>query len=148
MNMCPSEGCSTAPWWTLTLIPLFLTSDVRLFSSSQVTRTRRRWSGSGFGYNLCSKSVSEAHSYPPRVRGQHLVLLPHDAGVRALIDGVCHDCDVVIFQGKVAGMREFQKLAVFIPAVSAKEFFRLECLNCHLEVWHPVKRLSQHRVWR
>lgn len=68
---------------------------------------------------------SEAHSYPPRVRGQHLVLLPHYAGVCALIDGICHNCDVVIFQGDVAGMREFQKLAVFIPAVGARERFRL-----------------------
>lgn len=42
-------------------------------------------------------SPSEAHSYPPGVVGEDLVLFPHDAGVCALVDGVGHDTDVVVF---------------------------------------------------
>lgn len=49
---------------------------------------------------LCGQSPeerrsSEAHADPPRVVRQHLVLLLHDAGVHAFVDGVGHDGDVV-----------------------------------------------------
>lgn len=69
-----------------------------------------------FGYIIWGYfQPSETHSYSPRVRGQHLVLLPHNAGVCALIDGICNNSNVVVLQGSVARVRRFQKLAILIP---------------------------------
>lgn len=40
---------------------------------------------------------SELYAYSPRVVCEDFVLLLHDAGVHALIDGVGHDGNVVAF---------------------------------------------------
>lgn len=40
---------------------------------------------------------SELYAYSPRVVGEDFVLLLHDAGVYAFIDGVGHDGNVVAF---------------------------------------------------
>lgn len=72
------------------------------------------------GQDLSLPWSSEAHSYPPGVVGEHLVLLPHDAGVGALVDGVGHDAEVVVREGDVPRVGVLQKLSVLIPAVDTK----------------------------
>ena len=59
---------------------------------------------------------SEAHTHPPGVGGESLVLFPDHAGVCALVDGVSRDADVVVLQRDVAQAGVFQKLPVFVPA--------------------------------
>lgn len=63
----------------------------------------------------------EAHAHPPRVVGENFLLLLYDAGVRALVDGVGHDGDVVVLEGDVVWVGVFQQLAVLVPA--EKHFF-------------------------
>lgn len=70
--------------------------------------------------SCCGSVSSEAHTYLPRVGCQNLVLLPYDAGVRPLVDGVGHNAYVIVLQGNVARVRELQQLAVFIPATKGR----------------------------
>lgn len=71
-------------------------------------------------YSVCtSASVAallEAHAHPPRVVGENFLLLLHNAGVRALVDGVGHDGDVVVLEGDVVWVGVLQQLAVLVPA--------------------------------
>lgn len=67
---------------------------------------------------------SEAHAYPPRVVGENLVPLLHDARVGAFVDGVGHYRDLVILQGDVVRVRVLQQLPVFVPAETG---VRLQC---------------------
>lgn len=69
-----------------------------------------------FSVHRCLRGLSEPHTYSPRVVCQHFVLFLHDAGVRALVDGVGHYGDVVVLQGNVVWAGVFQQLAVLVPA--------------------------------
>lgn len=72
-------------------------------------------------YCICRcLTFSEAHPQLPGIGCQDLIFLPHDAGVRPLVDSVSHNTNVIILQGDVARVRELQQLAVFIPATESR----------------------------
>lgn len=52
--------------------------------------------------SVCTRAgtaaLLEAHAHPPRVVGENFLLLLNDAGVRALVDGVGHNGDVVVLE--------------------------------------------------
>lgn len=74
-----------------------------------------------FYSNTCAARPSETHAHSPRVVCEDFLSFLHDAGVCALVDGVGHYGDVVVFQGDVVGVRELQQLAVLVPAATKRE---------------------------
>lgn len=67
----------------------------------------------------------EAHAHPPRVVGENFLLLLDDARVRALVDGIGHNGDVVVLEGDVVWVGIFQQLAVLVPAEKQCNMFYL-----------------------
>lgn len=68
---------------------------------------------------MSRSAASEANTHPPRVAGENFVLFLHHARVRALVDGVGHDGDVVVLQRDVVGVGVLQQLPIFEPAETA-----------------------------